>query len=181
MCRMAAHRPIDPRIHATAAGPDGDPGQGVDPDSFREALSHHAAGVTIVAVRDEGDVHATTVTSFAPVSAVPPLVVFSLGGGAQVLPFLSPGTRFVVNLLAEGQQRLASVFSDAYPVGADPFDGGGDPVIPGAVVSLICRVRSVVEAESSRLVLALVQDAVGEGHGAPLIHHRRRYRGLAAE
>lgn len=155
--------------------------QGVDADDFRDALAHWASGVTVVAVRDpdDGKVYGTTVSSLASVSAIPPRIAFSLGPGAQVLPFLKPGRRFVVNILAEGQDELANRFTDPFPVGVQAFPQEGDPTIEGSHARLLCRVDGFVPVGASRILVGLVvATEVGEGP-RPLLYHQRDYRLLA--
>ena len=154
--------------------------QGVPPRAFRDALALWASGVTVVAVRDDARVYATTATSFAAVSAEPPLVLVSLGPGAQVLPFLDPGRSFVVNILSAGQRRVATVHADPYPVGPSPFPAEGAPRLPGALVALTCTVEQVLPvAGGVRLVLGLVEEVSPGGEGdRPLLHHGREYRSL---
>lgn len=168
-------RPIEADIRA---GRDDDEPAGAREEAFREALSRWATGVTIVAVRDGGRVHATTVSSFASVSARPPLVLVALGAGAQVLPFLKEGTRFAVSVLAADQRRLASVFADSFPVGPSPFPDEGLPVIPDAHATLVCAVRSILPVESARVVVGLVEEARAGDPGGPLLHYHRGYREL---
>lgn len=174
-----SRRPIEARIdpHGEDEG-----GPGIPVTTFKSAFAEWASAVTIVAVRDDGRVHGVTVSSFAPVSAEPPQVVVSLGPSASVVPFLKEGTRFVVSLLAAEQRRLASAFADPYPVGPSPFPPEGDPVVEGALLSVVCSVRSVHEVESrSRLVVGLVEEVVdGTGEG-PLLYHRRGYRRVAED
>jgi flavin reductase (DIM6/NTAB) family NADH-FMN oxidoreductase RutF len=167
--------PIEARIDPHRGGDEERPG--VEPALFREALSHWASTVTIVAVRDGTDVHATTVTSFVPVSADPPLVATALGAGAQVLPWMEAGARFVVSLLSEDQRGVASMFADSFPVGPSPFPSTGDPIVAGAVASLVCTVVDIHPTQGgTRLVVGRVQ-AVREGSGdRPLVYHRRGYR-----
>lgn len=177
---MTQH-PIDAFVNP-GRGNDNDPRQGVGRDVFREALSHWASTVTVVAARDGDDVHATTVTSFFPVSPDPPLVAVSLGPNAQVLPWLEEDARFVVSFLDESQRALASRFADSYPVGPSPFPASGDPVVEGSVGALACAVRRVWETEGgTRLVIGRVE-AVTAGSGtAPLLYYRRGYRELSPE
>ncbi len=174
------------------SGPEGDPGTaappgppertGVRAEAFREALALWAAGVTVVAVREEdGRIHATTVSSFASLSAEPPRILVSLGPSAQVLPFLDPGGRFVVNLLSQEQRRLAAVFADPFPVGPSPFPAAGDPVMEGVLVALVCQVEAVLPVDGVRLVVGRVV-STGAGTGTdPLLRFGRSYRGLAPE
>jgi flavin reductase (DIM6/NTAB) family NADH-FMN oxidoreductase RutF len=143
-------------------------------------MSRWASGVTVVAVRDEDDgrIYATTVTSFASVSAEPPRIVISFGPGAQVLPFLGEGSRFAVNVLAADQERVAHLFADPFPVGRSPFPEEGDPLLQGVHASLTCRTERILPVDACRLVVGLV-DSAGKGEGgAPLLYHRRAYRSL---
>lgn len=172
-------RPVDPTVDPGRGGGEA-AGPGVGPEAFRDALARWASGVTLVAVRDADQVHATTVSAFASVSAEPPLVLVSLGPGAQVLPFLESGSAFAVSVLAEDQRRLAAVFADAFPVGPRPFPAEGPPLVAGALAGLVCRVRDVHEAGDHRLVVALVEEVKLEGAGGarPLLYWGREYRAL---
>jgi flavin reductase (DIM6/NTAB) family NADH-FMN oxidoreductase RutF len=154
----------------------------LDSDRFREVLSHWAATVGVIAVRDPDDdrIYGTTITSFTPVHANPPLVLVSLGAGAQVLPFLAEGRRYVINLLAEDQSRIASVYADSFPVGPSPFPESGPPVIDGALAALHCRVNTLVAVEGgNRLVLGWVEQADLAPERRPLLWHRRTTTTLA--
>lgn len=168
---------VDPRGREAPPGPRPPV---VDADTFRDALARWASTVTLVAVRDEGKVYATTVTSFAPVTADPPDIVVALGPNAQVLPFLVEGSRFVVNLLAEDQAGLASRYADSYPVGPDPFPAGGDPVMSGATTSLICRTVKVHPTDAdARLVVGRIERVIEGSGGSPLLWYDRGPRRLA--
>jgi flavin reductase (DIM6/NTAB) family NADH-FMN oxidoreductase RutF len=153
----------------------------VDPERFREALARWASTVTVVAVRDAdtGAVHATTVSSFAPVAADPPQVLVALGPGAQVLPFVDVGDAIGVSVLAESQSRWATVFADAFPVGSAPWQPDGAPVVPGAAAALACTVRQVHRTDGeSRVVICRVEDVTLGDEERPLLYWRRTYARL---
>lgn len=174
---MTERRPIDAEQHLGPTGENGsDP---VSPREFKEAFSYHATGVAIVAVRDGGTVHATTVSSFVPVSVAPPVVLVSVSGNAQVLPFLDEGARFTLNLLRAEQRSLATRYADSYPIGPSPFAEEGDPVIPEALASLRCLVQSVVPVHGTRVVLGrVVGTRTGGDEHRALVHYRRGYHVL---
>lgn len=129
----------------------------VSDDAVRAAFSRWASGVAVVAVRDDGRVYATTVSSLATLSIDPPQLVLSLSPGAQVLPFLPEGALFGVSVLAASQRRTATVFADPFPVGPSPFADGEPPRVEGAVVSMVCRVAALHDAAPARLVVAGVE------------------------
>lgn len=145
----------------------------MDSADFRELLSHWAATVAIIATRHRGSVHATTITSFTPVAVDPPTLAVSLGPAAQVVPFIAEGSRFAVSLLDEGQQRVAEVCADPFPVGPLPFPADGDPVVAGALGQIVCTTLSIIELPgSARLIVGRVEEGT-LGAGRPLLWYRR--------
>jgi flavin reductase (DIM6/NTAB) family NADH-FMN oxidoreductase RutF len=146
----------------------------MDDQRYRTILSHWAATVSVLAVRDDDRVYGTTVTSFTPVAAEPPTVLVSLGPNAQVRPFLDVGATFVVNMLDESQSRLAAVYADPFPVGPSPFATHGLPVAKGALAHLVCTVTRTVETDGDALlVLARVDDGDVRDESRPLLWFRR--------
>ncbi len=157
---------------------------GADPQRFKDAMARWASTVTVVAVRGRDDrrIRATTVTSFAPVSAEPPEVVVSLNASAQVLPFLGLGDHFGISLLSRSQRRWARVFADPYPVGPSPWPDEGIPLLPDALAGLACSVRAIHPTEGrSRLVVARVDEVSMTPSADPLLYWERAYRGVADE
>ncbi len=154
-------------------------------ESLKEALSRWASGVSIVAVReddagpdDAGAVHALTVSAFIPVTLDPPSVMVSLGPNASALPYLDPGTPFVINLLAMAQKGLASRYADTFPVGPSPFPEEGPPVIDGALASLVCEVEEMLQRGDHTLVIGRVVSAETGPETPALTYYRRDYHSV---
>ncbi|MDX1646477.1 MAG: flavin reductase family protein [Longimicrobiales bacterium] len=171
------------RRHPIQAGIDSGRSDADTPSArFREAFSRWAATVALVAVRDDGEgVHATTVTSFAPLSAEPPQIVVCLGASAQVLPFAEEETPIGVSLLPEDQSRWASVFADSFAVRAPEWTGGPAPLLPEAVAGLRCTVRAIHESDGGSRVLVCRVDDIELGPERPLLYWKRGYRRMADE
>ena len=170
-------RPIQPtiRTHSDTSEPDG----GVSPQEYREALAHWATGVAVLAASDGDEVEAITVTAFSPLSAEPPLVLACLGNDAAVLYVLEDAGRFTVNLLAAEDRRAASAFSQRMPPEPGRFSAGPDPVLRGALVSLVCRLRETYPGGDHRIVVGQVERIVlGDEDADPLLYYRREYRTL---
>lgn len=170
-------RPIQASIRTRAAEPAS--GDGVTEAQFREAMASWASGVAVVAAADGDDVEAITATAFTPLSADPPLVLVCLGTDAAVLYVLEDAGRFTVNVLGKDDRRAASAF--AQRMGAEPgrWAPGADPVLAGALVSLVCRLRETHPGGDHRIVVGEVERVVlGEPDADPLLYFRREYRTL---
>lgn len=171
-------RPIVPTIRTGAGEPgaDDDPALAAD---FREALSLWPSGVAVVAVRDEDEVVALTVSAFASVSLRPPLVLVCVGEHAGILPSLEDAGRFTVSLLAGGQKRVAADLAEKLPPGAELFAGdAGDPVLVGALATLVCSLWEAYPGGDHRIVVGRVERVVFGPEAPPLLYHRRSYREL---
>lgn len=170
-------RPIQPtiRTHADDAEADG----GVTPQEFREALAHWATGVAVLAVREDADIEAVTVTAVSSVSADPPLVLACVGNDAAALYMIEETRRFTLNLLSADDRRAASNFAQRLPPEPGRFPDDGDPVLRGALVSLVCRLWETYPGGDHRIVVGQVERIVlGDADPDPLLYYRREYRTL---
>lgn len=147
-------------------------------ERLREALSCWTSGVTIVAVREGGRVHALTVSAFLPVSIDPPLVLVSLGPNASALSYLHVDTVFAISVLRADQRGLASRFADTFPVGPTPFRAEGVPIVEGALAAFTCRVTEILPRGDHELVLARVEEAEPGDEGPALTYLNREYHSV---
>src|SRR5580704_11280449 len=127
----------------------------MSPASIGAALRAWPGAVTLLTVTDGRDDIGTTVTSFCPVSADPPLVLASLIAGAYPAEVLSRLNRFAVTVLAAGQRMLAGRFAAAGRPGARlllddvPYRRGersGALIPEGGLAAFECEVTQRVTA-----------------------------------
>ncbi len=78
----------------------------IDADEYRATLGLRAGAVAIVTASADGERHGMTVSDFAGVSLVPPLVMVCADRAANTLKLIERGRNFAVNLLAAGQEYL---------------------------------------------------------------------------
>ena len=155
------------------------------PASLGAALSAWPGAVTLLTVTDGRDDIGTTVSSFCPVSADPPLVLASLIAAAYPAEVLSRLSLFAVTLLATGQRMLAGRFAAAGRPGARllldgvPHHRGersGALIPDGGLAAFECEVTERVPAGDHLLLIArvLAVPYVAET-GEPLIRFRGGY------
>ena len=153
--------------------------------SVGTALSAWPGAVTLLTVADGRDDIGTTVSSFCPVSADPPLVLASLITGAYPAEVLSRLSLFAVTLLATGQRMLAGRFAAAGRPGARLLldgvphhrgDRSGALIPDGGLAAFECEVTERVPAGDHLLLIArvLAVPYVAET-GEPLIRFRGGY------
>ncbi len=156
----------------------------ISADEFRAALGLRASGVAIVTARAGDQVHGMTMSDFAGVSLSPPLALICADKSANTLEVIQQGGNFAINVLARGQDALSNKFASKQDEWTR-FDGlacaraaTGAPLIPGALVSLDCRVVAQHDAGDHVIVVGQIE-AVVRGSGEPLLYFAGGYRALA--
>jgi (E)-2-((N-methylformamido)methylene)succinate hydrolase len=158
-------------------------GTGILAKEFRAAMGSFAAGVTVITALDErGAPQALTATAFSSVSLTPPLCLVCIAKGTRAYqPLLTSGC-FAVNILRAEQEwlstRFASRVADRFAAVAwEPGSVTGCPLIPGALVSLECRVVDVHSGGDHDIFLGSPL-SVRVHEGAPLVYWRGGYSSL---
>lgn len=113
------------------------------PRTYRHALGQYATGVAVVTADHAGREVFVTVNSFASVSLVPPLVLWSLRRESRSLEVFQGASHFAVNVLASDQVELATRHAGSSSSTASAFEGargrGGAPLLPQVAASFECR------------------------------------------
>lgn len=161
--------------------------QGLSPDDFKTAFRNHPAGVAVITA-DSGDGPvALTATSVVSVSAVPPLLIFSLSSNSSATPAIRTADTAVIHLLSVEDLSLAKLcsapgaerFGDAEEWGRLP---SGEPYYSRVKVRIRARIVDRMEAGASVVIAAHALEAhlqdVGGSLPAPLVYHDRTWHGL---
>ncbi|MFJ2660215.1 flavin reductase family protein [Arthrobacter koreensis] len=154
-------------------------------DEFKNAFRGHPAGVAIItAAGAEGPV-GLTASSVSSVSAVPPILAFSLASTEGSAGVIASADTIVVHLLGAENAELAALFAarGTERFGRDlPWSTlpGGEPLLEGVPRSLLCRILSRTQAGSSTLIAAEVLEIHTGPASAPLVYHDRTYHHLGA-
>ena len=112
-------------------------------------------------------------------------MLFCPSRASTTWPVIERAGHFCANVLADGQQELASVFGTG---GADKFAGvpwspspAGAPVLDGTLTWVECAVEAVHEAGDHYLVVGRVTRLGACRAGRPLLFYRGRYAAAAQE
>ncbi len=153
---------------------------------FREAMSHVAAAVHVVATDGPSGLAGATATAVTSVSDTPPSLLLCLNQTSATLQRIRENKTFSVNVLSQMQEDVAAVFSGSTGLkGADRFRashgwqmGEGAPILTTALASFSCRLTGITPVGSHVVIIGIVEKAATGGNGAPLLYHRRGYRVL---
>jgi flavin reductase (DIM6/NTAB) family NADH-FMN oxidoreductase RutF len=135
----------------------------VDAAAFKGVMRHHPAGVTVVTSVHDGEPRGITLSSFASVSANPPLVLVCVNREARSYLYIASSRIYCVNLLSAEQRELAQRFAGG--VKERQFDDvphttgtTGAPILAGTIGFLDCEVTEELHAGSHSIFVARVVD-----------------------
>ena len=157
----------------------------VEPRAFRNALGRMPTGVTVITTTARnGEMHGVTIGSFSSLSLEPPLVLFCLDKDANCRQAFLDSTHFAVNVLAEGQSALSSIFATKnaprpwheldYSIGA----ASGAALMAGAVAQIECATEAIHDGGDHDILIGRAKTLATVADGRPLIFFAGGYRRL---
>lgn len=157
---------------------------GITAAQYRAAMRHYPAGVTIVTLEHEGRPVGFTATSFASLSAEPPLISFNIAHTSSSIDAMLAADSLVVHFLGEHQQHLEQRFSrEATERFTDhslwtTLDTG-EPVLHGTPIWVQATVHTLIPIGDHTLVVGLVtqvhDNTAEQPIAAPLLYYNGSY------
>lgn len=156
---------------------------GITAQQYRSAMRHYPAGVTIVTLNSENGPVGFTATSFASLSADPPLISFNIAETSSSRDAMLRADSLVVHFLGQHQKHLAQRFSrDA----AERFTDRslwttldtGEPILHGTPIWVRATVYQLLPIGDHTLVVGLVTRVHDNTQDAPAVGPLVYYNGV---
>ncbi|MFG2757219.1 flavin reductase family protein [Streptomyces wuyuanensis] len=153
----------------------------VDGDTFREAMAHLAAPLTVVTTRDvTGRRWGLTASAVSSVSMDPPLVLVGLSNTSSCRQALTDSDEFVINVLGEQHTEVARRFARR---GVDRFADGDFgtwpdsalPCLPDALAAFRCTTVDRIPVGDHQLLIGRLTGLRTHGGAKPLLWYRRGF------
>ncbi|MFZ3497461.1 flavin reductase family protein [Streptomyces sp. 5.8] len=154
----------------------------VDSDTFREAMAHLTAPLTVVTTRDAaGRRWGFTASAVTSVSMDPPLVLVGLGNESSCREALSTSPEFVINVLGEHHTEIAHRFArrdvDRFAQGGfEDLPESGLPYLTDATAVFRCTAVDRIPAGDHQLLIGRLTGLRTHGEAKPLLWYRRGFR-----
>jgi flavin reductase (DIM6/NTAB) family NADH-FMN oxidoreductase RutF len=147
---------------------------------YREVIGHFASGVTVITTSVKGVRYGTTANAVTSLSLEPPQLLVCMNRDSLTGRAIDRAGYFVVNILTDEQERLASHFAtkssgkfdDSVALHPDAIDGR--PLLHGSLAHIECRVSEQVESGTHIIFIGLVEAAAAR-EGRPLTYYRGKF------
>lgn len=154
---------------------------------YREAMSHFAGAVHVVATDGPAGRRGATVIAACSVSDDPPMVLVCLNRHNRRNDAFIDNGCFALNTLASNQKLVAETFSghtgmpheERFGVGEWGSLVSGAPVLSGALAVFDCQVVDAVSHATHHVLFGKVTGLIIGDSLKPLLYHDRGYRVLA--
>lgn len=160
----------------------------IDPQIFKNAMSHWASGVTVVTTQHGPARVGMTASSFSSVSVTPPLILVCVAQKLNTHQAITESGIFAVHILNAKQVEWGMRFAGMIPEIVDRFQGidvqaavTGAPILPGVLGWLDCEVRHAYAGGDHTIFVGEVMAGGGDHHEQPLLYYHRNWRQLAEE
>jgi flavin reductase (DIM6/NTAB) family NADH-FMN oxidoreductase RutF len=154
-------------------------------NSFKEAMSYLACGVSVLTCRDEKAAYGMTISSLTSVGLNPPTVLVCVEGKSRMLEAMRLSRHFGVTVLREEQEQVGLRFCDPKISYANRFKDtpheiiNGCPLILGGLAVMTCEVVQEVAVSENIVFFGRVTHV--ESHsGKPLVYFHRDWQKLAS-
>lgn len=154
-----------------------------DSSLFRRAIGHFATGVTVITTSHGGREHGMTASAVTSLSLEPPMLIVCLNRQAPTHDVVTASGRFVVNVLAKGQEAIARQFArpadDKFVGVARRLTDHSLPVLEGCVATFECEVTARTTGGTHTIFVAQVETADAHTERNPLLYYTGRFGRLS--
>ena len=160
----------------------GDTKMNFDSREFRNTMGRFSTGVTVITVKEGGEIHGMTANSFSSVSLEPPIISICIDHRAKCLDLISKAGYFGVNFLKTEQINISKLFAnqkvEVKPEVSFKVTEEGVPLLDDALTNLNCKVVNEVEVGDHTVFFGEVL-GLKNNEGSPLCFFQGKYRQLA--
>jgi flavin reductase (DIM6/NTAB) family NADH-FMN oxidoreductase RutF len=153
----------------------------VDEATFREAISHFATGVTVIATKHGDRASGMTASAVSSLSLDPVLLLVCINNKLPAHEAIEGSRRFAVNVLGEGQEELALHFARR---SEDKFAGIALkpdtelPLLEEAIAWFVCDVQERHPGGDHSIFIGLVRECGAKPGRRPLLYFRSGFGAL---
>jgi len=159
----------------------------IDPQTFKQAMTQWASGVTVITTRlPDGTLKGMTASSFTSVSMDPYLILICVAKKLYTHEVLIQSDVFAVNILNNTQTEIAQIFAGMRAEIEDRFahvgyttTNLGSPILPNVSAWLDCKKYQTIDSGDHTIFIGEVISAYGASDKAPLVYFNRQWGSFA--
>jgi len=161
----------------------------IEPQAYRDAMSHFAGAVHIITTDGIAGLRGTTISACCSLSDAPPTMLVCLMKQHESNRLFIENGRFCVNTLSGRHRQLSDLFAGRDGMGQEERFAQakwhklttGAPVLEGALAAFDCRLTGWHEHDTHYILHGQVVDVMRTHRSEALIYLNRGYHSLSLE
>jgi flavin reductase (DIM6/NTAB) family NADH-FMN oxidoreductase RutF len=158
----------------------------VDAQELRRLMSAWATGVSVITAAGNDGPAGATANALSSLSLEPPLVLACFDLSSRTLSAVRDSERFCINILAEGQESISSLFATKKSqeekfAEVEHRSVEGTPVIEGCLAYLVCTLDSELRRGDHVIAIGNVVEGDIKETRKPLLFYQSSYRAFPAQ
>jgi flavin reductase (DIM6/NTAB) family NADH-FMN oxidoreductase RutF len=148
---------------------------------YKDAMATLTFSIAVVTARSTTEEIGRTVTSFMPLSAVPPRVMISIDVRSRLIDIIGITRAFSISFLSSAQSEVGNAFAGKWGQ-ADRFGiadwdrwPSGNGRLVGAILALDCELTGSIDAGDHMLFVGTIVEADSSDGTSPLLWNKRDY------
>lgn len=135
----------------------------IEQSDFRQAIARFATGVTVVTTSHQGHNYGMTLSAMTSLCLDPAMLLICVNKAAPTRDAIAASNKFVVNVLADYQERLARRFAkpaDNKFAGVETFVGASEiPILAGTLAYFECTVTDRMTGGTHTIFIGQAEEA----------------------
>jgi len=161
----------------------------VEPQLYRDAMSHFAGAVHIITTDGQAGLRGTTISACCSLSDAPPTMIACLMKQHEGNRSFIDNGRFCINTLSGGHRQLSDIFAGRGGLSQEKRFALADwhilttgaPVLEGALAAFDCRLTGWHEHDTHYILHGQVVDVTRTHRSEALIYLNRDYHTLSLD
>lgn len=156
----------------------------IDEREFKDCMARLGFSVAVVTAGNGREELGRTVTSFMPLSSVPPRIIVSIDAHSRLVDFARATTSFSISFLSSDQDHVADAFAgkrgniDRFSIANWRRWPSGNRRLEDAALSLDCELSASIDVGDHILLVGTIIDAKGADDAKTLLWSNRSYGGF---
>jgi flavin reductase (DIM6/NTAB) family NADH-FMN oxidoreductase RutF len=157
----------------------------INEQEFKDSMAGLTFSVAVVTARTAQEEIGRTVTSFMPLSAVPPRLMISIDVRSRLIDLIGVTRAFSISFLSVGQEAVGDAFAgkwaqaDRFGTADWDFWPSGNRRLDNAILAMDCELTGSIDAGDHMLFVGTILEAERPGTNWPLLWSNRSYLSLA--
>lgn len=159
----------------------------IDEREFKDSMASLTFSIAVATAKHGDEEIGRTITSFMPLSAIPPRVMISIDVRSRLIDLIGASKTFSISFLSSGHEEVGDAFAgkrsqiDRFDIAEWDCWPSGNRKLVNATLAIDCELTASIDAADHMLFVGTIIEADHDCSAAPLVWSKRSYLTFPAQ